>query len=75
MVSLQGNTLVIGQKQYNVDTLQIQVEQDIAFLKSRISTLQQHEKLNAESLKNYHNMVESRQLVLDWLHKRAKSVG
>jgi hypothetical protein len=59
--------LNIGSEAFNSNEVAEKVQQDIDFLLARIEHLQQQLNPNPIVLQTYHQMLESRQAVLNWL--------
>lgn len=64
---LQDNRLVVGGALNQQGNARIKVEQDIAFLKNRISAMQEHPRPNTMLIEHYQSMLKSRESVLKWL--------
>ncbi len=64
---LQDNRLVVDGALSQHGNARIKVEQDIAFLKDRISTMQSHPRPNTMLIEHYQSMLKSRESVLKWL--------
>lgn len=68
--------LNIGNEAFNSTEVAEKVQNDINFLLARIEHLQRQPNPNAVVLRTYHEMLESRQAVLDWLvHDQASIPG
>ncbi len=60
-------TLNIGAQSFDSQDLAVDVEQDIHFLRERITQLEQQQAPNPAVLQTYRGMLESRQALHDWL--------
>lgn len=62
----EDSFMAIGQLT-DTSAVRIKVEQDIAFLTGRISSMEQHPRPNKIVLETYKGMLKSRVAVLKWL--------
>lgn len=67
--------VVIGSESVNGDLIARKLLQDIAFLSDRIERLKGQSVPNAQTLKVYQEMLDSRYAVLDWLDQGHRSAG
>lgn len=61
------NRLVVDGTLSQSGNARIKVEQDIAFLTSRIAAMQAHPQPNTMLIEHYQSMLKSRESVLKWL--------
>ena len=59
--------VLVGQRLTDTSAVRTKVEQDIAFLTSRIHSMEQHPRPNSIVLDTYKGMLKSRTSVLKWL--------
>ncbi|HSX84611.1 MAG: hypothetical protein K0Q67_2715 [Cellvibrio sp.] len=61
------NRLVVDGALSQTGNARLKVEQDIAFLKDRITTMRTHPNPNTMLIEHYQSMLKSRESVLKWL--------
>lgn len=67
MNALYQRTLVVDGELKEASSVQLKVEQDIAFLENRIELMKQQKQPNNIVIETYESMLKSRQSVLAWL--------
>lgn len=65
--SKEERTLVIGNQSVKLDSVIHKMQQDIAFLSSRIEAMKKQHNPNQTLLMTYESMLESRNNVLQWV--------
>lgn len=67
MTAEHNNNILIARRALDTLAVRTKVEEDIAFLTTRITTLENHSRPNPLALDTYQNMLNSRIAVLKWL--------
>ncbi len=67
MNALYQRKIVVNGELTEASSVQIKVEQDIAFLQHRIGLMKKQKIPNNIVIETYENMLKSRQSVLSWL--------
>jgi hypothetical protein len=71
MNAMYQRKIVVDGQLKEATSVQIKVEQDIAFLQHRISLMKKQKIPNSVVIETYENMLKSRQSVLSWLRDGA----